>query len=376
MTTYSEVRNSNNTTPFGGEQDVYRVAQMLRRATPIICADRFGMVAPMPKKSTDTARFRRVKNIINPKTFGKTGGTGADTLAKFQLTEGSSTSNSFTLQYESVQVSLSQYGIWTSITDKSDDLNQNDVINDAIDVVGDTMAEIKELHTWGTLSAGLTNVRYAGGVANDAAITSSIVLSDIRAASRTLMRNKAKMITSILDGSIKVGTKPVESAYVALGHTDLLPDIRKLGGFTPVAEYGSMKPTCQQEVGAVENVRFVLSPYFSPGASEAFGDTGALLGAADGTDTSFLNDWGDPAGSGTTKADIYSLIVMGADAFGTVVLRGMNAAKILTRMPNTPAKGDELGQEGSVGAKTYFAAKILNDQWMVQIRCFATRNPT
>jgi N4-gp56 family major capsid protein len=370
MTTYSEVRNSNST-PFGGEQDVYRVAQLLRRATPIICADRFGMPAPIPKKSTDTARFRRVRNVIDITKIGKVGGSGVDTHAYFALGEGTPNS-AFTLQYDAYNVTLAQYGIWTSITDKSDDMNQNDVINDAIDVCGDTIAEIKEMVTWGALCSG-TSSRLANAAASRAALASAVTLSDIRYATRFLMRNKAKMLTSILDGSIKIGTKPVEAAYVALGHTDLLPDLRKLSGFTPTAEYGSMKPTCPQEVGAVENVRFVLSPYFSAGAANnaaAFlNQTGA------GTATTFLNDFGSNGGA-NTKADIYPLVVMGADAFGTVVLRGMNAAKILTRMPNQPAPGDELGQKGSVAAKTYFASKILNDQWIIRIECLATANPT
>jgi N4-gp56 family major capsid protein len=40
--------------------------------------------------------------------------------------------------------------------------------------------------------------------------------------------------------------------------------------------------------------------------------------------------------------------------------------------PGTPSKSDPLGQVGFVGWKTYFAAKILNENWIARIEVGAT----
>jgi N4-gp56 family major capsid protein len=365
--TYSSTRTSANAGDptaglLGGEQDSYRVAKLLDRATPQICTDLFAMAKPVPPNSSETVRFRRIKNIIDLSVFGKlvSGGgaasNAAQAMARYTLAEGTLPTETV-LSYEAYDLALQEFGLWAGITDKVDALNQNAVVDDGLDVIGDAVAEIKEIQSWSKLCNG-NQIRYANAVANRAAVASAISLGDIRAATKVLMRNKAKMITNILDGSTKIGTRPVEAAYIALGHTDLLPDLRGLSGFTPVSQYGSMKPTCPNEVGAIENVRFVLSPVFSPGAA---GST--YPGAATATSASFSKQY-NAAG---TNCDVYPVIIMGANAFGSIVLRGYDAAKVMVRLPNNPAPGDELGQKGSIGAKTWFNAGILAEQWIVRL---------
>ena len=42
------------------------------------------------------------------------------------------------------------------------------------------------------------------------------------------------------------------------------------------------------------------------------------------------------------------------------------------RNPGKAEKGDELGQTGSVGWKTWWAGKILNDAWLVRLEVAAS----
>lgn len=53
-------------------------------------------------------------------------------------------------------------------------------------------------------------------------------------------------------------------------------------------------------------------------------------------------------------------------------IKGKDAAQILVRNPGKAEKGDELGQTGSVGWKTWWAGKILNDAWLVRVEVAAS----
>ena len=93
-------------------------------------------------------------------------------------------------------------------------------------------------------------------------------------------------------------------------------------------------------MGTIENFRFILSPYYAP-----------------------VDD-----GSGN---DIYQIVILGQDCFGTVPLKGKNSIQNFVLNPGTARSGDPLGQRGSVGWKTWFAALITNQAWMARLETSA-----
>ena len=233
------------------------------------------------------------------------------------------------------------------------DTHEDQVLSDTTMLSGEQAAETTELLAWGAISGG-TNVIFANGTSSND-VNTAVKLEHIRAAVRKLQRNRAKKKTSILDGSIKYGTKPIEAAYIAVCHTDLEADIRSLPGFTPVAEYGSRQPIVPQEFGTIENVRFITSPLFAPEINKGGTPTATKVLSTAGS-----------------KADVYKIAVFGQDAYATCPLKGKDAAQILVRNPGKAEKGDELGQTGSVGWKTWWAGKILNDAWLVRVEVAAS----
>ena len=247
---------------------------------------------------------------------------------------------------------MQQYGAWTEITDVIQDPHEDPVLSDRVMLSGEQAAETTELATWGAISGG-TNVIFANGT-QTSQVNTTLKLEHVRAAVRKLQRNRAKKKTNILDGSIKYGTKPIEAAYIAVCHTDLEADIRNLPGFTPVAEYGSRQPIVPQEFGTVENVRFITTPLLTPTANAGATATGKVLS------------------TGGTNADVYKIVIFGQEAYAVCPLKGKDAAQILVRNPGKAEKGDELGQTGSVGWKTWWAGKILNDAWLVRLEVAAT----
>lgn len=317
----------------------WAATEMLSHAEPILVLSKFGQSKPLPKNKADTVKFRR------PIPFA---------VATTPLTEGV-TPTSHTLQYEDVTVQLQQYGDVCEITDKVDDLAEDPVLSDASMLSGEQAAETIEMITYGAIKAG-TNVFYdtSAHVARNT-VNSAITLGRLHAVVRKLRENRGKIVNTMLASSPNYATRAIEGGYIAFAHTDVEHDIRNIPGFIPVAQYGSRQPLCPEELGAVENVRFILSPLLVP-----FQAAGAAVAA-----TGMISD-------NATNIDVYPVIVIAKEAYGLVPLKGQGAITPTVLNPGEPSKSDPLGQRGYVGWKTYFAAKILNEQWIARLEVAAT----
>lgn len=328
VTTYGDI--SQRTAAFA-------VAEMLDHAEPILVLSKLGLNKPQPKNKSATVKFRR------PIPFS---------AATTPVVEGVRPTAQ-QMAYEDVPATLSQYGAWVQITDKVADLNEDPVLQDATMLCGEQAAETIEMITWGALKAG-TNKFFSNG-AQRTEVNTVISLNKLHAIVRSLRAQRAKPITSILSGSPEYGTSPVEAAYVAVGHTNLEHDIRALAGFTPVAEYGQRKPLVPEELGSVENIRFILTPLLAP-----YPDAGTTASTHTTISTT------------GTNADVYPLIVLGQNAFGTIALKGSGSIVPFVSNPGKPTTGDELGQLGFVSWKTWFTAVVLNQAWMAVLETAAT----
>jgi N4-gp56 family major capsid protein len=315
--------------------NVYAERQMLKHAMPVMVLEKLALTKQMPKNKTDTIKFRR------PRIF---------TAATTPLVEGV-TPTSTQFQYEDTSVSLKQYGMVIEITDVIEDLAEDPVLNDATLQAGENIGRTIEALNYGIVRAG-TGVTYQNGSARTD-VNTVLSLAKQRSVLRTLKSNKAQKITRMLSGSTNYRTAPIEAAYVAVGHTDLEADIRSLSGFVPVSEYGQRTPFCSEEIGSVEDVRYILSPDLEP-----FTDAGGAKGSTVST-------------SGTSS-DVYPILFFGQDSWATVALRGQGAVSPSIIPVGQKTKDDPLGQRGYVGWKTWHAALILNQAWMHRLECATT----
>lgn len=177
-----------------------------------------------------------------------------------------------------------------------------------------------------------------------------------RVITRTLKAQKAQKLTNILGSSPNFSTRAIEASYIAFAHTNCEGDIRNMAGFIPVAQYGQRQPFCPEEIGSVEDVRYVLSPDLA-----AFADGG---GAKAGSGTTMISTSG-------TSADVYPILFVGKEALGSVPLKGKEAITPMV-VNMKPSASDPLAQRGSVGWKTYYAAVRLNENWLVRGEVAAT----
>lgn len=320
----------------GTRAAAYAEAKMLSHAEPVTVLAKFALNKPHPRNKTNTIKFRR------PVPFD---------AIEVPLAEGVTPSVG-SMSYEDVSVEMKQYGALYGITDAVQDMSEDPVLMDMSMLCGEQAQKTQERVLWNKIKAG-TNVAYSNGAARTD-VNTAPSLNDIRKAVRYLQSMKAKKFTRVLAGSPDFNTTPVEAAYVAFCHTDLQADLRGISGFTPVAEYGSMKTLCPEEFGTIEDVRIITSPELVQ-----WEDAGGTAGS------SVLSTTG-------TNADVYPLVIAGMEAFANVPLKGMGALKPTVLNPGQPSKSDPLGQRGYVGWSGRWNSTILNQTWIYRIECAAS----
>ncbi len=329
LTTYGDI---------GTRAAAFAHANALAHAQPVLVLEKFAQIRSMPKNKTQVVKFNR------PVPF-------APVLTP--LTEGVTPSGA-KMSYQPVTGTLAQYGDVHEITDVIQDTSEDPVLKDVTGLVGEQAAETKELLTWGVLIGG-TSVFYDTATnTNRNQVNSVMTLARQRAVIRFLKGQRGKKLTSILNGSVKIGTKPIQAAFVGFIHTDLENDIRDIPTFIDVADYGTRETLCPEEIGSLGEVRYIASPVLTN-----FPDAGGLA-ATNGT-----------VSTTGTNSDVYPIVIIAKEAFGCVPLAGKESIRINVLNPDKASKSDPLGQRGYIGFKMWFLAMILNELWMARIEVAA-----
>ena len=328
--------NTSGASGISQRTNVYAERQMLKHAGPIMVLEKTGpLIKPMPKNKSLNIKFRR------PVPFS---------AATTPLQEGV-TPTGTAITFEDVTVSLEQYGDLGIITDVIEDTHEDPILNELVVQLGENVGRTKEALNYAVLKGG-TNAFFANGTQRSN-VNTPVSKNKLRAIARALKAQKAMKITNVLDGSPDYATRPVEAAYIAVGHTDLEADFRDIPGFVPVAEYGSRRTICSEEIGSVEEFRIILSPDLSP-----VNDAGAAKG-------SMVSTTG-------TSADVYPVLCFGKEAWGMVPLRGQGSVEPSIIPVGMKTKDDPLAQRGYAGWKMWHAALILNQLWMARYEVAAT----
>ena len=115
-----------------------------------------------------------------------------------------------------------------------------------------------------------------------------------------------------------------------------------------------MKPIHALELGAVPNMRFVLTPEL-----QVVNNSGATA-AGTGLKTT------------GTLVDIYPSLVMAEDAAADLALRGEGSMELIDLSVDKEDKSDPTRERGYIGAKFWQAAFVQNDGWLMLVESGAT----
>lgn len=262
-----------------------------------------------------------------------------------------------------VTFTLDQYGAYVYITDVVQNTHEDPVLMQLSMRLGEQAAETIETVRFGVAKAG-TNVQYAGGVTSRAAVAGTITRATQRTILAGLKTARAKKITNTLRSTPSYGTQSINASFLAIAHPNMEPDIRDMTGFKAVEDYGQMTPFAS-EIGACEDVRYLISDIIEPWEDAGAAYTGAYKS------------------TGAVQNDVYPILYFAREAFATVALRTypfknsngkteyVKPVEILISNPK-PSESDALAQRGTAGWKTYSTAGIQNDLWMCRAEVCAT----
>lgn len=160
-----------------------------------------------------------------------------------------------------------------------------------------------------------------------------VTYSDVQTVVKTLLGQSARMFTPKIPGKNKFGTAPIRNAYWVMAHTDLLNDLENIDEFVHFANYPSDTDVMESEWGSIGNTRWLLSPL------------------------------GYKSSDATPE---YYAFVVGRDAYGCSEITEGVAKNIFHPLGHGD---DPLEQRSTMGFKTYYGCRVLNDNFMVKLRC-------
>lgn len=309
---------------------------LLRRAQPNDVHGRFGQKRPIAKRNGNQIKFRRYSQLA---------------AASVALIEGVTPSASV-LSVTDITATLSQYGSFVQLSDMVSMTNQDAVVTEATDVLGDQAGTTIDLARRDVLIAG-TNVAYANGVSTRLTTIAAVTAADLDKVIRSLKVQNAKFMKEGLSSSDHVGTGAVRKAYIGIVHPDVEYDLEQISGYRAVSDYGSMDGVMEDEIGAYKNIRFVTS-------------TNAKVFTSGSTSTST-----GKKGASVNLNDVYVSLFFAADAYGVCPLSGEGMNTYVKQL-GSAGSADPLDQRSTVGWKATTTTAILNQTWMIRLESLAS----
>ena len=296
------------------EMKTYYSDYLIDNAKPNLVHDQFGQKHPIPKNGGKKIQFRKFI------PFSK---------ATEALKEGI-TPDGGSLSMTVIESEVNQYGYYVTISDILQLTAIDNTILEATKLLGGQSGTTMDTITREVLN-GCTSVMYSGNKSARGALTESdkLTVDDIFKAARFLKKQNAPKING---------------SYVAIIHPDVAYDLMRDEEWIDVHKYSATSEIFEGEIGKLGGVRFVET-------------TEAKI---------FANE-------GSGSRDVYSTLVLGANAYGVTELEG-GGLKHIVKQLGSAGTGDPLDQRATVGWKGTKAAEILVENYMTRIESASSFN--
>ena len=388
------------------EMKVYYSMRLINLAEPELIHDQFGQKHPIPKNSGKTIEFRKYDSL--PK-------------ALVPLTEGVTPAGQ-KMSMGVIRATIKQYGGYIELSDILELTAIDNNLVQATRLLASQAGRTADTITREVLAGG-TNVVYAGGakdrselVGGDSAAENNkyLTVDDIRKAVRALKVMNAQKINGYFAGII---------------HPDTAYDLMNDKKWVDVKTYSDPDGIYEGEIGKIEGVRFVetteakifhaaplkiedggeasarnltvksaaskvitITEKLSANQAKALTGRDILVGgellevasaaagaAGAATITVKTAPATTPAAStviypgegGANGRDVYSTLILGADAYGVTELEGGGLQHIVKQLGSS-GTADPLNQRATAGWKLTKVAERLVEQYMVRIESAST----
>ena len=299
--------NLTTTTQVDPGVQVYYDRVLLKRAVPFLIFERFAQTRNISRKSGDTIKFRRYASLSPATTPLSEGVTPPGSQAsKTDLT-----------------ARVKQFGDFLHLSDWVDLTVEDAVLTEFAELNGEQMGETRDTLCRDIIMACASTITCGA----------QLDTAHLDAAIQALASGDAKMLTSMLRAGTGQGTVPISPCYVGMGHTDLWSRLKDITDWVPVREYSKPNEAMEGEWGSYQHIRFLLSS------------------RGDKTEAS---------------PDNYDIPIVGKNAYAVTEIEG-GAARNIVKAFGSGGTSDPLDQRGTSGWKMTYAARILNDNFMVKI---------
>lgn len=297
---------------------------LLDKAVPAFVHNRFAQVRDLPRNAgTLDIKFRRYGLLT------------AQTVA---LSEGVTPSGK-QLSITDINATVQQYGDYVTLTDVVQFSTIDPILTETADIlgeqVGDTLDQLAR-----DVMAATTTKQYASTATQTSEVTSTMKISraEVKEAVRTLQKNKAKPVTSMINPSNGYNTVPLNRAYIGIVSPDTLYDLDDAAGWIPVEKYANKSDVMPDEVGSLAGVRFIMTQNAKVRTASGFG-----------------------------SIDVHSTLIMGMNAVGQTRISG-EALRNIVKPLGSGGTADPLDQRSTSGWKLTYVATLLNDTWILDLQ--------
>ena len=291
-----------------GLMAIYYDKVFLDRAELMVVYDYGSQRKTMPKNSGKTVYFNRFSPL---------------TVATTALAE--AIPSSVAMSSTVVSATVAEYGNYTSVSTLFDLTSIDTNLKEHVEVMGQNAGETIDTLIAKELSGSATAQIVSGKDLTAVATTDTLTGAEIRKSVRTLKTNKAKPF----DNGMYRAIVPVYAAYDLRGNSDWL-----------------------------NANTYVNTTLYKNGK----------IGSLHGVDMIETNNQVTQASTVT----IYHTFVFGKNAYGMINLTGQEGSRIYVKKPGPTTTADPLDMFSTVGWKAMFVAKVLNEDWIIQIETGAT----
>ncbi len=272
----------------------------------------------LPRKSGGTMRYRRYTKLQPFIAPMATDGTVPPPQS---------------LSATDIDATPSYYGTWVGIVEQVTLTVQDPVLNETAKLLGEAMRETEDILIRDQLASSSVAILASNG--QDGDDPTEITDADVNRAIRILVGNDARMFVGGIIGEDKIGTGPVRESFIAMGHSNLIPDLENAPVFKSKWNYPNDNNTMSAEWGSINNVRFLLS---SLGSIE---QNASMLGA-----------------------DVYNIFIAAENSYACVHLDGY-ANRFIYR---PPLLSNPLATTASAAVKFAQVPVILNTEWLLTLK--------
>lgn len=278
---------------------------------------------------------------------------------------------------------IEKYGIFTEYTQDALDFDTDaelydhmytEMMNGASELTEDLL-QLDLLTNAGT-------VKRPGDASGDSSIIQPVEYIDLLNLAIELDDNRTPRQSTIITGTRNIDTKVVAGVrYMYIG-SELIPTLRRMEdlhgkpAWIPVEQYAAGASTAMNEVGAIDQFRFIVHPEMMHWADAGGADAAAVVPASYAGDGSTVSP-GTFRSTGGADLDLFPMLCIGEGSFSTIGFQTNGKTvkfKIIAKKPGVQTAdsyNDPYGEKGFVSLKFWYGFLLQRPERLALVKTVA-----